>query len=236
MVEEVGHLFESWASTKRVMEMMNDELRAVSQQQSAEQVEIERELTKVDAEIANLRRAIKGGFDDLEWANNETRRLKAQREELLGRQAGLKAEPQVPEFDLTQVEECRRRFSQVFAEGTNEGKSAFARQFVKKIEVDPDTADIWMHLFSRPPGVARKATPASKEAGVAIGLVAGACLAVEKKTGRSPWEREVAFRLDSKRLRGRFGRRKARRRTVALAPRRAKVAGSKRGQTEGAAL
>jgi predicted RNase H-like nuclease (RuvC/YqgF family) len=175
MVEEVGHLFESWASTKRVMEMMNDELRAVSQQQSAERVEIERELTKVDAEIANLRRAIKGGFDDLEWANEEMRRLKAQREELLGRQAGLKAEPQVPEFDLTQVEECRRRFSQVFAEGTNEGKSAFARQFVKKIEVDPDTADIWMHLFSRPPGVARKATPASKEAGVAIGLVAGAC-------------------------------------------------------------
>ena len=51
---------------------------------------------------------------------------------------------------------------------------AFARLFVKKIEVDPDTGDILMHLFSRPPFLAQKGKPACAETGFRIGLVAGA--------------------------------------------------------------
>jgi hypothetical protein len=45
---------------------------------------------------------------------------------------------------------------------------------VKKIELEPDTGDILMHLFGRPPLRASKQTPASGETGVRIGLVAGA--------------------------------------------------------------
>lgn len=153
--------------------------RTLGQQQAPESVEVARELVKAEEELGNIRQAIKKGLDDMEWANAETARLKARQEELLARQAAAGEEPGVPRFDLTQVEECRRRFAQVFAQGTNEERRAFARLFVQRIEVDPDTGDVMMHLFSRPPvPVSRgghKKTPASAETGVRIGLVAGAC-------------------------------------------------------------
>jgi len=178
VVEEIGLLFASWTDTKKLMEMANEEARALGQQQASESVETARELVKVEEELANIRRAVKGGLDDLEWANSELARLKAQRDDLLTRQARVGTEPEVPRFDLTQVEECRRRFAEVFARGTNEEKRAFARLFVQKIEVDPGTGNVLMHLFSRPPvPVSRggdKKTPASAETGVRIGLVAGA--------------------------------------------------------------
>jgi hypothetical protein len=175
IVEEVGLLFDSWADTKKLMEMANEELRALRQQQASESVETAREFATVEEEIGNIRQAIRAGLDDLEWANAELSRLKARREELLARQRMLGAEPKVPCFDLTQVEECRQRFAEVFAQGTNEEKRAFARLFVKKVDIDPATGDVWMYLFSRPPALLDKRTPASVETGVAIGLVAGAC-------------------------------------------------------------
>ena len=178
VVQEVGLLFASWTDTKRLMEMVNEEVRALGQQQASESVEMARELVKVEEELANLRQAIKGGLDDLEWANAELARLKARQGELRARQESVGAEPEAPQFDLAQVEECRRRFAEVFAQGTNEEKRAFARLFVKRIKVDPGTGDVLMHLFSRPPmPVSRggqKRTPASAETGVRIGMVAGA--------------------------------------------------------------
>ena len=68
-----------------------------------------------------------------------------------------------------------RDFAPPVAQGTVEEKRTFARLFVQKIEVDPGTGKVLMHLFSRPPARAEKATPASTETGVRIGLVAGAC-------------------------------------------------------------
>ena len=178
VVEEIGLLFTSWTDTKKLMEMANEEARALYQQQASESVEIARELVKVEEELANIRQAIKGGLDDLEWANAELARLKTQREGLLARQDQVGVEPEVPRFDLAEVEECRRRFAEVFAQGTNEEKRDFARLFVQKIEVDPDTGEVLMHLFSRPPVPmsrrGHKRTPASGETGVRIGMVAGA--------------------------------------------------------------
>jgi len=40
------------------------------------------------------------------------------------------------------VEECRRRFAEVFAQEANEEKRDFARLCVKKIEVEPETGGI----------------------------------------------------------------------------------------------
>ena len=168
------HLFDSWADTKRLMQMMNEELQAVEQQESAEAVEIGRELTRVDQETANLRKAIKAGLDDVSWANMELRRLKAEREGLLDRQEKLAPRPEPVRVDLCLVEECRRAFVEVFSTGTPEEKRQYAHLFVKKIEVDPDTGDILMHLFSRPPFLAQKGKPASEETGFRIGVVAGA--------------------------------------------------------------
>ena len=88
------------------------------------------------------------------------------------------------------MEECRRRFAEVFAQGTSEEQRAFARLFVQKIEVDPDTGEVLMHLFSRPPlpmsRWGHKKTPASAETGVRIGMVAGAGFVPDANSKRLP--------------------------------------------------
>ena len=175
VVEEVGRLFNSWADTKRLMEMANEELRALRQQLAAESVELSRQLARVEEEIANIRQAIKAGLDDLEWANTEVQRLKHQRESLLASQQSIGVEPKAPQLDLTEVAEYQRRFSEVLAHGTNAEKRALARLFLKQIEVAPDTGDLWIHLYSRPPALAQTTDSAPTEAGLRIGLVAGAC-------------------------------------------------------------
>ncbi len=204
IVKEVGLLFASWTDTKKLMEMANEEVRSFGQQQASESVEIARELVKADEELGNIRQAIKGGLNDLESANAELARLKARREELLARQATAGQEPEVPRFDLTQMEECRRRFAEVFAQGTSEEKRAFARLFVQKIEVDPDIGEVLMHLFSRPPVPmsrgGHKKTPASAETGVQIGMVAEAGFVVEKKTRTRRWIVGTGFRMPQKLL------------------------------------
>ena len=73
------------------------------------------------------------------------------------------------------MEHCREALNEVFEAGTQEEKRQFVRLFVKKIDLNPDTGDILMHLFGRPPLHASRQTPASGETGVRIRLVAGAC-------------------------------------------------------------
>ena len=51
---------------------------------------------------------------------------------------------------LALIADYRRRFTQVFAQRTNEEKRTVARCFLKKIEVDPHTGNVLMYLFSRP--------------------------------------------------------------------------------------
>ena len=58
--------------------------------------------------------------------------------------------------------------------------------------MDPDTGDILMHLFGRPTMLAPMQTPASKETGVRIELVAGACYEVQK---RNPGREVVGVRV-----------------------------------------
>ena len=174
VVEEIGHLFDSWVDTKRLKQLMNEELQALEQQKSAGSVEITRELAKVGQETENLRAAIKAGLDDIGWANAELRRLKAQREQLVSQQEQAAARPEPKRVDLAFVEECKGAFGEVFANGTREEKRQFARLFVKRIDVDPETGDILMHLFGRPPTLPAKQIPASEETGIRIGLVAGA--------------------------------------------------------------
>jgi len=76
--------------------------------------------------------------------------------------------------DVSVVEEWRKAFGEMFSAGTRKEKRELARLLVKRIEVDPDTGDIQMHLFGCPPLSTPKQTPASGETGVRVGLVAGA--------------------------------------------------------------
>ena len=107
----------------------------------------------------------------------------------------IEAHSQLTRIDLGVVERCREVFGEVFNAGTQEEKRQFVRLFIKKIDLNPDTGDILMHLFGRPPLPASRQTPASGETGVCIGLVAGARDEVQqRKSGREPEVVRVMFR------------------------------------------
>jgi len=80
-----------------------------------------------------------------------------------------------PPCHLPLVADHQRRFTEVFAHGTNEEKRTVARCFVKKIEVDPDTGNVLMYLFSGPPAatIPEKSIGTPPGSRVPIGLVAG---------------------------------------------------------------
>ena len=173
VVEEIGHLFNAWADSERLTPLVNEELRGLHMKRAAESVEVGRELAKVEQELANLRRAVKAGLDDVDWANEELGRLKTEQAELAARQDDLRAEPETLEMDVAQVNAYRERFAEVFGHGTNEEKRTLARLLVKSIEVDPDTGDVWIYLPSRPTMLVQNDTASSEEEGVSFGLVAG---------------------------------------------------------------
>ena len=79
---------------------------------------------QVEPEIGNLRRAVKAGLDDVEWANEELRRLRTEREELLERQERIAPRPEPMRVNLSLVEECRRAFTEVFWSWNARGEAA----------------------------------------------------------------------------------------------------------------
>ncbi len=175
VIAEVHRLFDCWADSETLMETVNEKLRAKYQRRVVESAELERQLDEIDKQLENVRKAIKGGLDDIPWANGEIRRLTAEREEVAIRQASLGEEIRIPQLDLAQVEDYRRRFAQIIASGTNAERRSITRVFVKKITVDPDTGDVLIYLLALPPmanqTIKRKRTPVLP--GVQIGMGAG---------------------------------------------------------------
>ena len=153
VTEEIGRLFNSWADTKRLMDMVKEEIRSRYRQDSAERLVIKQRLVTVAEELNNVRRAVKAGLDDLDWANEELCRLKQEQMDLQIRVQALVTVPPVPQMNGAQIEEYRHRFSEIVAQGTNEEKRTLARCFLKKIEVDPATGEVVMYLFGRPPAL-----------------------------------------------------------------------------------
>jgi len=175
VLEEIGRLFNSWADTDQLMQLVQKGLSSMAKQQHASAEEDVRQLAKIDEEMNNVRNAVKAGYDDLEWANAELRRLRVDREEIVERQRQLETERALPTVTRAVIEEYRRQFVETFAFGSNEEKREFARLFVSMIEVDPDTADIFMHMYEWPAILATKNNiPPLDRRGMHNGLVAGA--------------------------------------------------------------
>ena len=175
VIDEVGNLFNAWSDPNRLRRLINEELESQSRGNGTETEKIKTELAGIDTEIENVRCAIKAGLDDVEWANSELRRLKAEKSDLQTRLSRISDSSAPKQVDLGTVEHLRKAFSDVFSYGTRTEKRQFARLFVKSIELNPNSGEIDMHLFSRPPAMMpKRKTPASEKAGVPFGLVAGA--------------------------------------------------------------
>ncbi len=124
-------------------------------------------------------------------------------EEAPRRNGALPSNTHAEPIDLGVVERCREAFSETFDAGTQEEKRRLVRLFVKKIDLNPDTGDILMHLFGRPPLRASKQTPASGETGVRIGLVAGACYKAIQDAAGQHLVRHWSLPRNGRRIHGR---------------------------------
>lgn len=176
VIQEIGDVFAACTDPSKVKKLMEDELRGQNDRETCEAESLRKQLRKVMQETENVRNAVKAGLDDVEWANSELRTLKAKREELEARQKGFAIQPEPKMLDHAVVEEYLKTFERTFEFGTNEEKRELVRLFVKKVELNPETGDIAIRLLSRPPGLMmrKRRTPARRETGVPIGLVAGA--------------------------------------------------------------
>ena len=110
--------------------------------------------------------AIRDGLDDVVWANEELHNLKAEKEELLSRQVAVAQRSEPIRVDKSMVKNSRRPSLRLSLRNPI-GEREFTRLFMKQIDLNPDTGDILMNLYSRPPGLlTRNNTPASNETGV----------------------------------------------------------------------
>jgi hypothetical protein len=92
-IEEIGRLFNSWITTTSLTKMVNEELSTHYQQETAAHLEITRRLEKTEEELTNIRRAVKDGLEDVEWANQELRHLKQGQTKLRARKQVLGTAP-----------------------------------------------------------------------------------------------------------------------------------------------
>ena len=168
VIEEIGHLFTSLSDTPRLKDLMNRELKAQEVKESTDSAEIRCELERIAKETEYVRTAIRNGLDDVVWANMELRSLKEEEKELLNQLALVAQRPEPIRVDKSMVKKYQKAFAEVISCGTHSEKRKFTRLFMKQIDLNPDTGDILMHLYSRPSGLLapKHSTPASNETGV----------------------------------------------------------------------
>lgn len=176
LMEEMGRLFQSWADVKRLTQLVNRELASHTQRQNEDSAMAERELADVEQEIDNLRKAVKAGLDDIEWANAELNRLRERGEQLRQQSRKKEVKQEVFLVDRTLIEEHLTMFTEVLASGTIQERRETVRIFVRHLEVDPDSGAVQMKLYSAPPTRPKKRTPGLGKPGAPIGMVAGAGL------------------------------------------------------------
>ncbi len=175
-LEEIGQFFNTLADDSRLKNLMTEELKTLEIRESSDSANIVTKLEKVVKELENLRNAIKGGLKDIQWANEEYVRLSSLKNDLQLQKNSLGVKPKTVQVNKSMVEKCRKAFKKILSQGTRAEKKEFTRLFIKKIELYPETGDILMHLFSRPPGLfspPNKGIPGTFVPGMSFDLVAG---------------------------------------------------------------
>ena len=173
--EEIGHRFKEFADPVKLNSLINAELNRNSSVEETEIKQILGRMKKLDDEMANVRKAVLGGLDDIEWANQELRRLREASEALVARKVFLEERTASVKVDISTVKFMLSSFSNIIKSGTEDERKELAGLFMKGIELDPDKGEVLMHMYKLPPALksSRKRRPASLETGSSFGMVAG---------------------------------------------------------------
>ncbi len=162
VIEDIKTMFRDEQFMARVWEEANRRL-------SAEKPDVEKEIGKVEAQLAQTRARIERYFEAFEAGtmkpelcsekvqdlNARLEELEAERQQLEARRKRL----ELPAIDRGTLEALVDHFEEVMAEGTNPQKKHLLRRLVKKVLVhDRHTVEIWYGL-PNPPSVR---TPGNK--------------------------------------------------------------------------
>ena len=96
------------------------------------------EMEKIEAKIANIRRAVEDGFADASWANARLRELLAKRDALT--RTLDSAEP--PQLDADTVMAYRRQTEKVMVSGHPADRKRLMRAWVGEIKLDPESLEV----------------------------------------------------------------------------------------------
>ena len=103
----------------------------------------------VDRQIANVRRAILDGLEDVGWANAEMRKLGERREEL-GQAATAVGKP--PRIDAAAAAVYLQRLDQTLSKSGHAEAREMLRECVADVRLEPEelAVDVYYTLHSKP--------------------------------------------------------------------------------------
>ena len=113
---------------------VNEELRRLWEATHGSTTTSQRTLRAVESKIANLRRALEEGLQDVAWANRRMQELVAEQTALTG---GVGARGQPPQIDVGTAMQFRRRLETVLASGSPAERKRFVRLWVEGMAFDP---------------------------------------------------------------------------------------------------
>jgi len=157
----LGELLSLCADPEGFTRQVNIELRRLWKESTGhgDNATARTEAARVEAKIANIRRAVEDGFADAAWANARLGELIAERDALTPRLDG----PEPPLLDSRTVMTYRRQTEKVMASGYPAERKRLMRAWVQEVKLEPETLEV--KISYRLPEAVMK------------GVVAGACSA-----------------------------------------------------------
>ena len=136
----LGQLLGLCADPKGFTRQVNMELRRLWEESTGhgDSATARTEIERVEARIANIRRAVEDGLADVAWANARLGELIAERDGLTARLDG----PQPPQLDSRTVMAYRRQTEKVMASGHPAERKRLMRAWVQEVSLEPQTFEV----------------------------------------------------------------------------------------------
>ena len=135
----LSELLSQCADPQGFTRQVNAELRRLWQESGhSENASAHAGIEKVEAKIANIRRAVEDGFADASWANARLRELLVKRDALTG--SLDRTEP--PQLDAQTVMAYRRQTEKAMGSGYAADRKRLMRAWVGDIKLDPESLEV----------------------------------------------------------------------------------------------
>ncbi|HUV04753.1 MAG TPA: zinc ribbon domain-containing protein [Armatimonadota bacterium] len=118
---------------------VNEELRRLWEESVGYNPTDGEQLERIEAKLANIRRAIEDGLADTTWANSRLRELSAERDGLILASQALGRPPQI---DRDTAMAYRAQADKIMGTGTYAEKKQLIRSCVDRITIAPDTLEV----------------------------------------------------------------------------------------------